>query len=403
MNKDISKIFIPKLTYNELSFVKGKGVPAIIMDAYLVAYRKKVADKIRQETSLFIIDPNTNYFVDDYCKKKPSFKSLSTTPKKPYKIDELLTDEGVRKYEMVLNNIRNQINNNAGLIILPYLYMDSIDDVKFNLNLTMISDGLRVIKDNKIKYPTYAMINIGNNIFNDYSKIDFLIGRYFVDFKNELDGYFVMINNFDCRRASKEELLGLAYLTFRLSGKKDLYFLKMGDYGEILCSIGATGYSSSLAGGETFNADNLSKKKIGKIFGRNHKEITYVAELFIYLNDEILKKIKYSCDCEVCKGNIPSSWNDTRMHFLNRKLMAIEELNKIEDGEKIKFMISKINNSIEQVAEYNSKFAPLSIKADFLLKWKQVLKEVINWKDDDSKKVDTIDLDKIIEEARKSQ
>ena len=392
-----SKIFIPKLSQNEANFVEGKKIPSVIMDAYIVASYKNPYEEIKKSVDLFIIEPNTNYFTGDYCKQKKSFEKLSTTPENPYKIEDLLTNESIRKYDFVLKNIEYQIEKEAGLIILPYLYSDSIDDTKFGLNLTMVSDGLKLIEEKKIKLPVYAMINIGNGILTDYQKLNYLIDRYSQDFDGKIDGYFVMMNQFNGRKASEEELLGLAHLSFYLSNRKNLYLLKIDDFGELLCCIGVSGYSSSLGGGETFNAEGLFKKMFGK--GRNHNEITYVAELFNYLNDEELKKIGYKCHCSVCKDNgMPNGFNETKSHFLERKLERMKEIDAVSDDKKIDFALFKIEEAIRLASKYNSENA-LSIKTDFLIRWKNVLERAKNWSIGDTKQ-EEIDLDKLIEEAK---
>lgn len=392
-----SKIFIPKLIQNEAGFVEGRKIPAVIMDAYIVSGFPNPSKEIKKSSELFIIDPNTNYFTGGYCKEKKSFEKLPTTPIKPYKVTDLLTNESVRKYDFVLKSIQLQVDRGADFIILPYLYSDGIDDSKFGLNLTMISDGLRIIKEKGINLPVYAMINYGNGILGDYQKLDQLIDRYLQDFDGRIDGYFVMVNQFNCRKASEDELLGLTHLSFHLSEEKNVYFLKMGDFGELLCCVGASGYSSSLGGGEIFNSEGLSKKLPG--FGRKHGEITYVSELFDYLNDEALKKTGYKCSCAICRGNgLPNGYNETKAHFLEKKLEKMKKISSISDDKKIDFIVSKVEEAIELANRYNIDYA-LSVKTDFLIKWKNVLEKARHWKRGNTKQKE-IDLDKLIEEAK---
>lgn len=398
----MKKIFIPKLAQNEAGFVKDKKIPAVFMDAYIVAKYKKPAEIICSSSELFIVDPNTNYFISTDCKKiKKSFNKLETAPEEYYKVDELLTDEGTRKYKFVKESIDYQVKHKFSLIILPYLYSDSIEDTRFGLNLTMISDGLRLVEDEQVKSPVYAMINLGNEVLNDYQKLDYLIERYSGDFNERIEGYFIMIDQFDCRKASEGELLGLAHLTFHLSENKKVYLLKMGDYGELLSCVGASGYSSSLGGGETFNATSLIKKIPG--FGRNHSQTTYVPELFNYLNDEALKKIGYKCSCSICNKTegLPNGVNNTKAHFLELKLKAMEELNAVKEGDRNTYLRSKLEQAIELANQYNSDFA-LSIKTDFLIRWKNILDKSRHWRNRDRSK-DEIDLDNIIEEARNNK
>ncbi|MBU2529868.1 MAG: hypothetical protein KKD35_02415 [Elusimicrobia bacterium] len=391
------KIYFPKLSQGEASFAEGKAIPGIIMDANLFATYKKPAETIRNSTPFFIIDPCTNYFIGGYCKEKPSFEKLPTTPQKPYKIEKLLSDEGIRKYKFVKESIDYQVGEKIGQIILPYLYSDSIDDIKFNLNLTMISDGLKLIERDNIQLPIYAMINLGIEVLHDIDKLNQLIARYSNDFKDKIEGYFVSIDNFDGRKASPEELEGFAYLVFNLSIDKKVYLLKMGDYGKALCCLGADGYSSSLGGGETFYSSGLWKKI--QAYGRNHNEKTYVPELFDYLYDEQLKKVGYRCECSVCKDSgLPPNWNGTKEHFLERNLSFMKELSAVSNENQIDFMILKIEQAIELATKYNTENA-LGLKTDFLIRWKNVLEKAKHWATDDNV-AEEIDLDALIEEAR---
>lgn len=396
----MDKIYIPKLSKGEAAFVNGKTIPAIIMDAHIFATYKKPAEIIRKATPFFILDPCTNYFIGDYCKEKPSFEKLSTTPDKPYKLEKLSFDEGVRKYKFVKDSIDYQVKEGLGQIILPYLYSDSVDDRKFNLNLTMISDGLKLIEKDGIKLPAYAMINLGIEVLHDIGKLNQLIARYSNDFKGKLEGYFISIDNFDCRKASVEELEGFAYLVFNLSIDKKVYLLKIGDYGKALCCLGASGYSSSLGGGETFNSGGLWKKIVA--YGRNHNEKTYVPELFDYLYDEQLKKVGYKCDCSVCKDSgLPPNWNGTKEHFLERNMIFMSELSAVPDESKIDFIILKIEQAIELATKYNTE-SGLGLKIDFLIKWKNVLEKTKNWTIEDAS-AEEVDLDALIEEAKTSK
>ena len=393
----MDKIYFPKLSQGEASFVEGKTVPGIIMDANLFATYKNPAEIISKSTPFFVIDPCTNNFIYGYCNEKSSFKGLSTTPEKPYKVEKLLSDEGLRKYKFVKESIDYQVSEGIGQIVLPYLYSDSIDDTKFNLNLTMISDGLKLIERDKIELPAYAMINLGIEVLHDIEKLNQLIARYSNDFKDKIEGYFISIDNFDGRKASSEELEGFAYLVFNLSADKKVYLLKMGDYGKALCCLGANGYSSSLGGGETFYSSGLWKKI--KAYGRNHNEKTYVPELFDYLYDEQLKKVGYKCECSVCKDSgLPPNWNGTKEHFLERNLTFMEELTAVPDENKIDFMILKIEQAIELANKYNAENA-LGLKTDFLIRWKNVLEKAKHWVAEDTA-TEEIDLDALIEEAR---
>ncbi|MFA5358638.1 MAG: hypothetical protein WC310_02325 [Patescibacteria group bacterium] len=392
-------IFIPKLIQNEAGFVDKIKLPAILMDANIVAFSPKISGKIRASADSFIINPVTNFFVENSFIGKKAFKKLPTAPAKPYRVEELLTNEKLRRDELVWKNIEYQINNKANIIIIPYIYSDSINDSKFGINLSMISDALKLLKVNKINIPAYAMINMGSSVLNDFTGLNNLIERYRDDFNDKINGFFMMFDGFDCRKAVDDSLMGLAYLTFYLSENKNTFILNLGDFGDVLCAIGARGYSSSLGGGEIFNVEKLSKET--KSRGRNHKIFSYVPEVFDYLNNESLRKIGYKCPCSICDNGIPNGWNNAKAHFLNRKLERMDNLANLNRDQRIDFIKLKIEQAVELISVYNANFA-LSIKTDFLLRWKNVLEKSRHWSYS-KRETEAVDLDKIIEEARKNK
>ncbi len=290
-------IFIPKPTGQEAAFTElSLKYPAFLMDAHIVSRNVVPAKKIAEACDVFVIDPVTNHFVEKVYLTKPSFQKLPYAPKEPFKVEDLLSNESLRVEKLVIPTIEYQTSQNTGLIILPYLFSESPDDTKFGINLSMISDSLKYSRDKKIAKPLFAMINIGSGVLNHPRILNYIIERYDDDFDSKIQGYFIMIDQFDNKRASVEALHGLAHLVFQLlKNKKDVFVIKIGAFGEILSAIGASGFSSGLATGESFYEEGLREKATG--FGRPISKWSYISELFNYVNDEAIKRTDYKCSC----------------------------------------------------------------------------------------------------------
>ncbi|GAF87391.1 unnamed protein product, partial [marine sediment metagenome] len=193
-------------------------------------------------------------------------------------------------------------------------------------------------------------------------------------------------------------LRGLAHLVFQLSkNNKSVFVLKIGAFGEILSAIGATGFSSGLAGGESFHEEGLREKLSG--YGRPINKWTYVSELFSYVNDEAIKRTDYKCNCLTCNGLLPGNAFSKKAHFLRRRMDTMKSLQKIDRPKRINFMLSRLEKSIKLASHYNKKHA-LLLSTDHLIKWRNVLESTKHWthKDDSDKKA--VDLDKLIHRTR---
>lgn len=400
MNKfSIAKnpIFIPKITQGETLFVNSSFSPVFLMDGHIVAFFHKPAINVSKKCKILIIDPVTNYLIFKHYKRKKSFKKLPYSPKDPFKVEDLLIDENLRMNGLVKPVIDYQTNNNAGIIILPYLFTESATNVKFGLNLTLISDSLKYLSNKKIKKPVFAMINIGSSVLEDPKTLNFIIERYDDDFGENIKGYFIMLDKFDDREANKDSLTGLAYLAFQLSRKKDVFVLRIGSFGEILSAIGASGFSSGLFGGETFSEESLRKELGG--YGRSPTKWTYIPEFFNYLNVDEIKRINYKCSCPACRGLIAKGFNSKKEHYLYNRASNMKKLSNLTRDKRISLMKFRLENGIQLATSCNNKYT-VSIKTKHLKKWYDVLDSAKNFAYRDEQKKKEVNLDKMIHEAR---
>ena len=101
----------------------------------------------------------------------------------------------------------------------------------------------------------------------------------------------------------------------------------------------------------------------------------------------------------MCKDSgMPNGYNETKSHFLERKLSRMNEISAIPKDKKIDFIRLKVEDAIKLANRLNSDYA-LSVDTDFLIKWKNVLEKAKHWKVEDAGQ-EEIDLDKLIEEAK---
>jgi len=389
-------IFIPRINGTELKLVK-LGAKSALMDAYIVAQYPIPARKIASICDLFIIDPSTNYFVERYFLRKVSFRKLPYSPKAPFNIEDLLVDESLRVKKLIEPAINYQINQKAKVIIAPYLFTGSPTDIKFGINLTMISDSIKYVERKKIKEPVFAMINMGSAILDDPKTLNYIIERYDDDFGERIHGYFIMLDQFKEKEVSESSLLGLAYLVFQLSKNKNVFALRIGAFGEVLSAIGASGFSSGLSAGESFSEETLKKESGG--FGRPTSKWTYIPDFFSYISDEEIKKTSYKCGCSKCRGSLPKTVFDKKAHLLTTRMAITKKLSSLSRNKRIDFMKYRLGQGIKLITEYNKKYG-LAIKPHHLLRWISVLDSAKSWKHNDTAKQEDIDLDNLIHQAR---
>lgn len=395
-----SPIFIPKLTGQEGAFVDlDLKYSACLMDAHIVSRFSTPAEKISKACDVFIVDPITNYFVEIGYLQKPTICNLPYSPKEPFRVEDLYRGEVMRVEEMVIPSIEYQINNNADVIILPYLFADDSEHTRFGVNLNLISDGIKYARDKKIKKPLFAMLNMGGVVLSQPRILNYIIERYDDDYGNNIHGYFItMGRDFVHKGASDESLHGLAHLAFQLTkNKKQVFVLRIGAFGEILSAIGADGFSSGIDRGESFDEEGLREKSSN--FGRDISKWTYVPELFNHVNDEAIKRTNYKCNCKSCGGSLPKDVFSKKAHFLYRRMETMNELRKLGRTKRIGLMKARLEEAIKLASHYNEKYT-LSLQVNHLINWRNVLESAQHWTHDDSQSKKSVDLDQLIHEAR---
>jgi len=364
-------IFIPRVMDSSLSEL-GLKFPALLMDSHHIEWRKGIVEEVIKTTGVFIVDPVTVHLLYPEARKKSNFAKLPYS--KDIKPEDLYSNGTDRLNKIIIPSIEDQLSKNAQVIITPSFYAEDTDDVKFPLNLTLLSETLRYLSQKNIELPVFANICIGKRALHRNAVINYIVNLYRDNFKEKLAGYFVTVNDFDAEKADLDQLIGLASLVFKLSNGNDVFVKHMGGFGEVLCAVGASGFCSSLDGGEVFSVANFEQRSGG--FGRNGW--TYVGEIFDHVNDTELKRIGYTCNCTYCAGSIASSKHDKKLHYLTQRLEALSSLQPLDRNQRIDFMVSKLENAISTVISYRRVHA-VALSPIYLQNWLSVLKDTKSW------------------------
>lgn len=396
MSEFNTHLFIPRLLNQDAVATEIGKLSAVLMNANIVAGYKNLAEKARKASQIFIIDPQTNHFVYDSYTGKSSFRKVPYAPSRPFEVSELLSQEEFRIKDLVEPSIKFQLDKGANIIIAPYFFSEDASGDKFRLNHTLISDSIRYLHDINTKKLLFAMINIGNSVLNNLKMLNHITDRY-EDHQENVEGYFIMIDDLNDIRADEYSLKSLAWLMFRLSRSKDVFVFSIGAFGEVLCAIGAKGFSSGLGWLETFSEKTL--KKPLKFSPRKKKASqTYIPELFDYINDEIVKLINYKCSCRACGGRLPTIAASKKLHFLYRRLSSIKKMTGLNRVERIGVMKARLEEALELANGLYEKHA-IPLQTRHISNWIRVLDFAKRWKHTDQIK-EVVDLDRLINESR---
>src|SRR3989344_4606557 len=365
-------IFVPRVMDTTISDL-GTKFPALLMDSHHIEWRKGVEGKIAGLTDVFIVDPVTVHLLYPDARKKKNFAKL------PYPADikpeDLYSNAADRLEKVIKPAINDQQSKNGSVIIAPSFYAEDTDDVKFPVNLSLLSETLRYLEQEHIDKPIFANICIGKTALHRNSVISYMANLFRDEFKEKLAGYIISVNDFDAEKADLDQLLGIAALVFKLSNGNEVFVKHMGGFGEVLCAIGASGFSSSLDGGEIFSVKNFEQRTNG--FGRKGGW-TYVSEIFDHVNDTELKKIGYTCSCPHCGGSLPASQKDKKLHYLHQRLEVMKSLQPLNRAQRIDFVITKLEKAISLVVSYRRQYA-VSLSPIYLQNWLATLKDAKDW------------------------
>ncbi len=365
----------------------GVRIPAVFVNALILAWRPSVAS-VKSSGDIFIVDPVTDRVLSNRAAKK-NYKKLGYPEVEP---EQLYSDVSARRL-LIEQAVKNQLAAKADIVIAPYLFAEDTDDTKFSVNLTLLAETVRYVKEQNITQPLFAMICIGSSVLARPAIINHIIDRYNDDFAAHVEGFFVSVNDFNGRStADPAKLLGFAHMVYHLSEYKLVIVKRIDGFGEVLCAIGAAGFSSGLATSETYSAKDQEDSK------RKPLKRIYVPEIFDYLNDEEAKKVGYKCHKDsAAVGTHPESHAVKTKHYFHHKMERAQKMQSLTPPQRIDFMLREIAKGKKLAAEWTSKYA---IPQKFLhaSRWEEVLTRARYWKP--SKQSDS-ELATLLEELEK--
>lgn len=391
MSEDINEkpIFIPKVQDSNIAKTSLE-LPFALMEAHNIEWRPNVINDISNNFKHLIVDPVTHLIPFKLASEKTNYRKL---PYANLDEDRLFSDATYRYENLIKPSLNYQIDKHAAFLIAPYFCAEDIHSSKFNITLTMISDTIQIAQKEGFDKPIFGVICIDDQALADTKSVNFIVERYSDSpMAEHLDGYLIIINRLDDRKADESILMGLANLTFQLSQKKAVFIKHIGAFGEVLCAIGARGFINALAEGECFSTDNLQNaEKQG--FGRDHKQWTYVDELYGYVNIAEIKsgRVTVNCDCPVCSNSISDCSEEglKKLHFLFAKEKSLHLLGSLNPDKRPDYILTKIKKAEKLVSQYTAKGSKLDI--NYLQRWARVLEATRYWEiDQDDKKLDAI-------------
>jgi len=391
MNNKLKNVpfFLPKIKDTAL-FNLDTDVKGVLLEAHYAQWRSNIIPAIKEKGVFFILDPATHMLMFKSARGKVNYKKL------PYAIEpdfeKFYSDSSYRNNEFLIPCLKYQIEKDPDIIIAPYLFSDNPWDTIFSINLTMIAESKKYLYDLNIVKPLFAMITFNPHVLEKPTVVNYIVDRYIDESMDYLNGYFILIDNLDCKKSDCSQLIGLAKLVNQLSDNKYVFLKQIGGFGEILCAVGLTGFISGLNTGETFSLKYL---ETNVEYFKKHNRV-YIPELFTYINEEDARKINYKCNCSFCNGTFKTSSDSQNNHYLNCKIRITNDLSKLDRTGKINYMISKLEEAEEFSAVYRRKV--IGFNPTYLRNWKQILELSKNW---NFTSQDAIELETLLEDLER--
>lgn len=355
--------YIPKLNDGTIANMIKK-LPYIIVEAHILKWRPGIEEPIKNSCENLFIDPAT-----------ARFQYTVTQPDSLKELEYYQDSEGMRKLygdatyrleNLVVPSITYQIEHGANAVIVPYFYSDDIVSLISNTNYAMVNDALIHKKHGHITQPLYVNIQIPANMLANTTQLDYVANKYIEMSNDEIEGYFITINDGDDRKLDVNSLIGLAHIIKLLSDKK-VFLYHSGTFGYILSAIGLNGYISGLGQSDSYSTKNYETEMKG---ARGRRGWTYVTEIMAYLNDADIKKADYKCGCPICNEKTPIN---AKEHFLHTKLQEISDIEGLSNEELYTFLKEKLNNAKEYAKSLAYKHA-IDAKVTYLDRWLDALK-----------------------------
>ncbi len=369
--------FIPRVLDKSV-FISDIDYSYVIFDAHTTIYLNQIFSEATEKFKGIIIDPVTHFIQFQNQRLKASYQELPYS--KVQDLSKLIADPTYRLEQLVIPVIDFQYNQNCEFIIAPYFCSEDLHSTIFSTNITLLGESINNVSRREQPLPILAPVSIGANSLREKVVINAIVDHYTDPaIADKIEGYYLMVSEFNDRKADIRELFGLADLVFQLSQGKKVIVKQVGFFGLVLAALGAFGFTSSPAGGETFS---LSHYRNNFARQRNHNELIYVPEILNYVNEFELtpQRINYNCDCHACTNpsEYESKTQQRKVHFLLRRQQELKDFQQLDRVTQIDYLLARFDEAIQKVSEYKVNFGS-DISALHIQNWSEVLKQAKIW------------------------
>jgi len=370
-----SPIFLPRFMDGKIEDYQIPITHALI-DLSHIKWRPSILENISKMTTNLMVDPVTHkaFFADS--KEKENFKEIGYPQVEP----EILYSEKTIRKEFIQISIQEQIKAGASVLIAPYLFSPDTDDTKFSINLTLLSETILYLEENKITLPLYAKLCLGLSVLSRLPVINHIYSRYCDDYSDKIEGVIIGIDEFDARKMEIQHLLGYANLVHLMGSRLKVICAPIGNFGEILIALSANAFGSSINIGEGFSTKGLESGTGGN--GNTHNRV-YIPEIMGSLNYEQARNIEYKSESAESKIDFsvgdPDSENKNK-HYILSKIAEAKALQGKTREEKIQYMLNRVENAKKLLDSYIIKYA-WKLDSQYLAQWSLVLKKALSWSD----------------------
>lgn len=359
------KYFI-RLIHNEKTelsnYIKSGGsIDGIEYPAnYLPQYKNQIED-FKKYNVPFYFDPSTNRLAYSKFSETKGLKNLpyvydkfnKLTPKKLSTISQM--------EEYVTAVLNWQIEWSSDWVVAPFHYSKNIGDEWLGIDLKLLEETKRYIKENAIKKEFYAGVCIDIEELTDEDNRLELVNRYS---KILPDGFIFYVNNIYEKTTNESQLYGYIDLLLKFKRlNRPVIAARVGNLGLGLLYLKIDSFSSGIASLSSFSEEMLLSDRPS---GYNMERKYYIPQLLFCFDIskvmEILREeASLICNCKFCNGkiDIPILTKYSKQHFLEIRNKEIREIN---NNPQLPVFLLRVDKTIKLFKKLNKKFHWLQFK-----------------------------------------
>lgn len=371
--------FAPKYLNADLALAREFAVRASLLTANCGDQRfANLRAAVRENAEVLIVDPLTHAFNYQGYLDKPTFTALPYAPQQPF--DAAYFRDAANTRNLAIQVLDYEIGLGANILVPPYLYTRDLDDGRLRSNMRLIAEGLRIRDERGIQSPIFGMMCFSGTILESPVSTHEMITQYR---EPALDGYLVVVENFDDRQVSTQMLMGLARLVRGLAVDRDVVVCSIASFGQVLTALGANGFSAGVGWLETFREVNLQPGRANFPADRAHRsQFYYFPELLSYLPPDAARDIfreggsetarAFMCPCPVCANGLPDTGPQKKQHFMHRRRGEMQDLAARPLEDRPRFMRDRIGLALELAAAIEEE-GFVRVPTEHFIRWIAVL------------------------------